>query len=411
MDLLRNAPDDRLAWAFMAGFERWAIHHAQQLRQQGTEGRRRALKMDAFLSKRGLIPGFDAHVLAQQKSQHNFLPHRKALIDACLVSILDDDAKHGTIKVLLERPRSATGEDDKASRARQLGGGYTRKHLQNLLRREYAGIARPPPDDEAKRESAYRTAFTPDDFAPEQWARVRENASRGMASEPATPHDWATAMADLRYARPDVVADMTEFRAQVAESLRQLGDTKTFHSETIQALRESLLPYSVLLAAFYHNLMAALAGIWYEKLVDNERQDLLDRGFPFNYTLSDAEIAVSQLLDLTGNDETTYLYGQFAAMGLLNYDTATHASHLWTALAEQPRLGEPWRAMAYHNQGDTLLKSGAYEDAILSLGRSATLYRGLQMNYRLAVALKGQAEACHRAGDWEQAARLFAESL
>lgn len=96
------------------------------------------------------------------------------MIDAIITSVLDEESKEGTIKILTSAPLQ---ENDAKPREKALGGGYTDRQLPNILAETYGGLSWKP-TKRAGRESPYRTSFTPDDYAPEHLDGYRTNIQR-----------------------------------------------------------------------------------------------------------------------------------------------------------------------------------------------------------------------------------------
>lgn len=407
MDAIGPPPNEKLLWGFMAAFERWVISRRQEYQTKWEETRDLRLRLDQFLACYRTNPAFEQEILQRFLADPKFLAHRKVMIDAILASVLDEDAEHGTIKLLTSAPLA---ESKEIPREKALGGRYTDRMIRNILTDDYEGIARQP-TTRTGRESPYRTSFTPDDYAPEHLERFRTNLQReSQKLEGKEIRDVLRACDDYRRVRPEVVADLRTFRDQVSASLAQLQSTGTWNASTIDALRQQLLPYTILLTIFYDGLMVTFACHWFERTPPPE-PDFLTRSRTHWFTLNDAKTGLAALADLTQSTELAYMYGHFAALSLDRIGKVDPEVHLWTALTELPGVPDKERAVAFHNRSTPYLRAGAFRQAAEDIRTSVAIFEKMEDHYQVAVGLKCEAEARHRMGDKKTASELYQRSL
>jgi tetratricopeptide (TPR) repeat protein len=378
----------------------------------------RVKKVDLLLSKRAFIPGFYRYVLSQVMKNKRLQKHRKILLKAFLITMLNPSGV--TIKQVVNQKNGQnrlSNEDQPPS--------YTRRNDQLIINERYQAAFfkqyNPQQTDErfVPTSSIFAKAIPPttpfSKIVGEQYSTVMANSlSNDLAMS------WLTSSATIQTIIPEVVEDIQLTREDCIRLIREelltvqraLQKARKQYQKEQLTLRRSLCEFfldeatehSPVFFEFYFHFSSILAFEWFDSRRPKNRQSLLDRGFPLRFALDDMQKARSLLTIQKVSDQAVDCLLMNA---LQEYAFFEKSFGKFKECIESSGLAEVDLGITLENIGTVYRELKCYKKMRLFLKDALLHYQKSGDIYRIAVGFKNMGEADWYVGFREKASEYF----
>lgn len=313
----------------ITAFSRWSQRNNEYLLAEEAEGspqqklevREKARQDFLCLSKRALIPGFDRYMVKQMRSNPILRRRRPILIKSCIISMIRDEGAKIDESRKLHQSDIGDENGDSAQSARN---EVSRRHFQRYTHEEFKELFFPSTDDsprkktEDKRFSPISSVFAPIELpqAPNsEKARMRDEWDHYVSTRDQDAVKRVTLNSFLRPVTPEYLEDLLDFRNECTQILAEIGE----YTERAEYLASELKQFSLILNTFHAHFTSILGVYWYRSRHPPKKKELMKRGFPLQYSASDAQQAKQLLLTLIDSKEKVAEVMQMGAKSLFEY--------------------------------------------------------------------------------------------
>ncbi len=369
------------------------------------------VKVDRLLSKRVFILGFYVYVLRKVVEDKQLIRERSNFTKASLVSIFNQ--KGVRIRDVAEKLGTPlTREESKAP--------FCRRQTQRFLKEDWIDAFHKEVDDKF---TPFNSVF---DSSPLPVTSTTETAEKLMLASNLNTLSRPDLFADLlsNYSIlsvvPDYLLDMRKFKEECISLMAE--EKKNLPKVYAAFLTSELNSFSPLFQTFYNHVSSIFAWKWFEKQTREDRQQMLDDGFPLKYSEEDATKAKEILETMISLEEVKFFLANGAKEFVnrsrdranLGYTDAPLMAKAAVALYEEylkssalPKLDQ---GIIVENMAIAYRGSGNYKLMVSSMKKALELYEQANDTYRTCVALKNLGEGEYYFGFKEKATEYFRAS-
>jgi len=402
---------ERLREAVIPAFDRWSARSLDALfSSKDRKSIQEARTTDLFMSKRVFAPGFMRYVTREVEASKDFQRQRKTLVKASLLSILHEAGVSPSELV----DKSSSGRAER--RAEVDPQYYGRRRVQELLRDVYReSFSEIPQVRRGKKRidsrlSRYSTVFSPYGNAelenPEKVSEFQTLDKIAAQSNPDLKRRILLNSAIVNVT-PEQVNDMISFRKLCSDLMTEIGD----YSELGEILAQELTGMTEMFEVFHAHILSTLSIEWFRSRRYSERQNLIERGFPLEYTEEDATKGSSLLHELTnGNRDWVVSILQTAAWAFNDYWMLNYARIIFEHLLKLREADPLWKGIQHENIAVTFRLESKPKLMVREMKTACDFYKEAGDTYRVCLALKNLGESEWMLGYPDLAQKFFEEA-
>lgn len=379
-------------------FDKWNTNYLQRLAEQKQsdnweEDRKEAYLLNLFLSKRVFIYGFYRHITKQIQTNSVVQRQRKFLIKAIIQSMV--------------HPEGVTAKD--LEKTIESDEGYTYTHTRRMINDDYPEMFM---ESEKKKKDArftpFRTVFSlqelPEEYKAKLWKTV-ENTYQHMKSRPDLT-EWLLLNAGIMPVTPEYLLDLRNFLIDIQEVLRKIQ----IDSKNKQVLQKEMKGLTEISGEFSNHFQSMMAVEWWRNRQQKTKRWLIDDGFPFKYTRSDATKAHELLLEITESPEQTYSIMFGSALTFNDRELPEQAQFLYEECLKMDYPNHLDRGILHENIATMLRKQNKPKLMVREMKKALEHFQQTNNKYRVCVALKNLGEAEWNLGFKEAGLGYFSEA-